>query len=376
MTFMFEYQEVVRKPNPMATINPLARGQGKTVNLEDRVIKLQDNYSWNKMIQEWWRAHKKFDLDRLPKVAMVKLGDIVIDVDVQRELDEKHCATKIINTAVFDEALLQTLQCIKNPQGQFISIDGQHTASSIAGLISEGLIPGADDWRQFEFPVQYIETDNMAFARRAFSILNGKGKKKQSAYQQLRNSVFIVRIDKDTSDEEDVSLERKVSIAEEHDCYPVEVNSKLGKYPGTFSNIATFKTLNEGELELACWWHNKYFHYTSLHVSTFFILRDIGRGFTSAKLDFSEKLFEELAALIQTLFVDLSQYQESVAEAYRLWSEKRYGYTVAWNDDAYSTALLQLYQKFGGEEKLPLAMLDRFDDLVKFFDEDVLSLAD
>jgi hypothetical protein len=35
-----------------------------------------------------------------------------------------------------------------------------------------------------------------------------------------------------------------------------------------------------------------------------------------------------------------------------------------------------LYQKFGGEEKLPLAMLDRFDDLVKFFDEDVLSLAD
>lgn len=373
--FKFEYQEVVRKPNPMATINPLARGSGKTVSLEDRVEKLENNYSWNKMIQEWRRADKKFDLDRLPKVAMIKLGDICIDEDIQRELDEKHCATKIVHVDVFDEALLQTLQCIKNGEGQFVSIDGQHTASSIAGLISAGLVDGHEDWREFEFPVQYIETDNLAFARRAFSILNGKGKKRQSAYQQLRNAVFIVRIDGDTSDEEDVSMEKKVSIAEEHGCYPVEVNSNLGKYPGTFSNIATFKTLNDTELACACMWHNRYFHYESLHVSTFFIFRDVVRGFSSAKLDTLPALLEELAALVQTLFGNLSQYQESVAEAYRLWSVKRYGYPVAWNDDAYATALLQLYKKFGGEAQVPLAMIDRFDDLVEFFDEEILALA-
>lgn len=374
--FKFEYREVVRKPNPMATINPLARGTGKTVGLEDRVKKLEENYNWKKTVSQWNTNNKLFDVNRLPKVAMVKLGSILIDEDIQRELDEKHCATKIASSAVFDEALLQTLQCIKNPQEQFISIDGQHTASVIAGLISAGLVPGINDWREFEFPVQYIETDNLAFARRAFSILNGKGKKKQSQYQQLRNAVFIVRIDGDTTDEEDVLLEKKVSIAENYGCYPVEVNSNLNKYPGTFSNIATFKTLNEYELEFGCAWHNHYFHYESLHVSTFFIFRDLVKGFLSAKLDLSQTLLEELAALVQTLFVNLSQYQEAVAEAYRLWSVKRYGYTVAWNDDAYSTVLLQLYKKFGGTVQIPLAMIDRFDDLVEFFDQDILNLAE
>ena len=71
-------------------------------------------------------------------------------------------------------------------------------------------------WQDFEVPVLYIETDNLAFARRAFSIVNGKGKKKQTAYQKLRNEVNVVRIDGDTTDEDEVITERKVSIAEKH----------------------------------------------------------------------------------------------------------------------------------------------------------------
>ena len=189
----------------------------------------------------------------------VQLGDILIDEDIQRQLDEKHCANKICNINLFDPALLQTLQCIKRNDGQFVSIDGQHTGSVIAGLIDEGFIKG--DWKTFEFPVQFIETDDLAFARRAFQTLNGKGKKKQSAYQSLRNDVFIVRID-NQGDEEEIATENQVAIAERNECYPVEENSDLLKYPGTFTNIATFKTMTDDETEMACSWHNKYFHYT------------------------------------------------------------------------------------------------------------------
>ena len=89
----------------------------------------------------------------------------------------------ICNIDFFDPALLQCLQCIKRNDGQFVSIDGQHTGSVIAGLIDEGFIKG--DWKTFEFPVQFIETDDLAFARRAFQTLNGKGKKKQSAYNKF-----------------------------------------------------------------------------------------------------------------------------------------------------------------------------------------------
>jgi len=221
MTFSFKYQDVVRKPNPMVTINPLKRGKGRTVNLQDRVDKLNKSAAWKKTIKAWKEQDKFFDLTRLPKVSMEKLGVLDIDEDIQRELDEKHCANRIANPALFDPALLQPVICIKTELGNFISIDAQHTVSTIAGLIDAGLVPGISDWKNFEYPFTYIETSNLAYARRAFSILNGKGKKKQSQYQQLRNSVFVVRIDKDITDDDDVAIEKMVAAAEQHNCFPV-----------------------------------------------------------------------------------------------------------------------------------------------------------
>ena len=374
MTFSLKYESVVKKPNPMVKINPLKRGSGKTVNLQDRVDTLNKSSAWKKTTKLWKALNKSFDISRLPKVSMEKLGLLNIDEDIQRALDDKHCANRIADPTLFDPALLQTAQCIKTTKGKFISIDSQHTVSTIAAFIDAGLVPGHTNWREFEFPFQYIETDNLAFARRAFSILNGKGKKKQSAYQQLRNSVFIIRIDKDKTDDEDVDLEKKVSIAEKHNCFPVEVDSDLAKYPGTFTNISTFKTLSTDEIDQACEWHNKYFHYENTHVSLFFIFRDICRQFASAKIKLTPKLLEEIAALIQNIFANLSQYQESVTEAHRRWTVQRYGYQVAWDDDAYACALLQLYVKFGGKEKIAPTLLDKFDGLTDFFDEDILSL--
>ena len=261
MAYTLTYESVVKKPNPMVKINPLKRGSGKTVSLQDRVDTLNKSAAWKKTTKLWAAMNKEFDLTRLPKVSMEPLGVLDIDEDIQRQLDEKHCANTIANPLVFDPALLQPVVCIKTSDGRYISIDTQHTVSTIAGLIDAGLMPGHTDWNTFLYPFTYIETDNLAYARRAFGILNGKGKKKQSAYQQLRNSVFIVRIDKDKTDEDDVNLEKKVSIAEKNNCFPVEADSDLAKYPGTFTNIATFKTLSNDEVEVACEWHNSYFHY-------------------------------------------------------------------------------------------------------------------
>lgn len=376
MTFQFKYDAVVRTPNPMVTINPLKRGSQKTVTLQDRVETLNKNASWKKTIKAWKNFDLELDESRLPKVSMEVLGSLLIDEDIQRALDEKHCANDIAMPGKFDPALLQTIQCIKTSQGEFISIDGQHTVASVAALIDAGLVKSCEDWKLFKFPFQYIETDSLSYARRAFGILNGKGKKKQSAYQQLRNSIYIVRIDGDRSDDDDVEVEEKVSVAERFECFPVEESSTLLKYPGTFSNIATFKTLKLKEIEMACSWHNNYFHYENIHVSLFFIFRDMNRDFHSAKLTITKKLQEELAALVQHLFGSLSQFSESAKEAYGKWHMARHNYKGDWKDDAYVCALLQLYQHFGGKEKIAPALVDQFDDLVKFFDADIMSLAE
>lgn len=360
----------------MTTINPLKRGKGRTVNLQDRVDKLNKSAAWKKTIKAWQSEGKLFDMDRFPKVSMEVLGVLDIDEDIQRELDEKHCANKIANPSLFDPALLQPVICIKTSTEHYISIDTQHTVSTVAALIDAGLVPGITDWREFKFPFIYIETDNLAYARKAFGILNGKGKKKQSQYQQLRNSVFVVRIDKDRTDEDDVEIEEKVATAEKNNCFPVEEYSDLLKYPGTFSNIATFKSLSIEEIDTACQWHNQYFHYEGVHVSLFFIFRDLCREFRSAKIPITATLKEELAALVQNLFGNLSQFQESVTESHRRWHDKRYNYKGHWNDDAYACALIQLYKKFGGQERVAPTLLDRFDNLIDFFDYDIMSLAD
>jgi len=376
MTFIFKYEDVTKKPNPMVKINPLKRGSGKTVSLQDRVDTLNKSAAWKKTTKLWAATDKVFDLSRLPIVSMEMLGVLDIDEDIQRALDDKHCANTIANPEVFDPALLQPVICIKTSAGKFISIDAQHTVSTIAGLIDAGLMPGHDDWKTFKYSFTYIETDNLAYARRAFSLLNGKGKKKQTQYQQLRNSVFIIRIDKDTSDEDDVAVEARVAAAEKHHCFPVEAGSDLNKHPGTFSNIATFKTMTADEIDLACGWHNNYFHYEQLHVSTFFIFRDMSRQFKSAKLSITPALLAELGGMVQNIFGNLSQFQESVTEAYRKWTKERWGYELPWDDKAYACALIELYRYFGGKEKVATGLFGQYDGLVEFFDQDIMNLAE
>jgi hypothetical protein len=234
-----------------------------------------------------------------------------------------------------------------------------------------------ENWKNFEVQCQYIETDSWAFARRAFSYLNGKGKKPQSKYHLLRNAVNIVRIDKDTTDEEEVAIEKKVAIAENNQCFPVEENSQLLKYPGVFTNIATFNQMTDEEVEIATSWQNKYFHYEPIHVGTFFVFKNLVREFEGSKMILSDKLLEELAGLLQTLFQGMKQYSESCKEAYNLWYKNRFrSEKLKWNDDAYVAGLLHLYQKFGGKESIPPSLLGFVEDFINFFDDDLLELAD
>ena len=234
-----------------------------------------------------------------------------------------------------------------------------------------------EDWKNFEVQVQYIETDSLAFARRAFSYLNGKGKKPQSKYHLLRNAVNIIRLDGDTSDDNEVAIEKKVAIAENNECFPVEENSQLLKYPGTFTNIATFNSMTDHEVKIATSWQNKYFHYEPIHVGTFFLFKDLVREFEGSKMILSDKLLEELAGLLQSLFQGMKQYAESCKEAYGRWHQIHYSTDkVKWSDEAYVSGLLHLYKKFGGKETIPMTLLDNVQDFIKFFDSDLLEGAE
>jgi hypothetical protein len=369
VSFPFEYKAVARKTNPMKAQNPLKKGTGSRVSIKDRVDYLENFFKWDNQIDLWKEAGIVVDLTRMPRVAMLKLGTLLIDEDIQRGLDRTHCVN-IANPETFDLALCQTLQCIKNSKDEWISIDGQHTATVIAALIKSGLA-GDIDWREFEFPVQYIETDNLSFARRAFAIINGRGKKRISKYVLLRTSVYIVRIDNDLSNDEDVELERKVSICESFDCYPVEEKSTYAVLPGTFTHISEAMNLDNNVLTQACKWHNDYFHYDIINGALWFMFRDLMSQFKKTSTHLSDQLCEDLAAIVQT-FGGLHKFHLDVQQSFKRWSKEKYGYE-SWNPFAIAACIVQIYHKLGGNEKVPKTFLDEFDGLLDYFPDYITS---
>ena len=386
MAFPFTYEDITRKPNPMKNINPLARSSGKRVTLFDRVTQLQGANAWQKTVRRHMDAGTTFNVLDIPKIAYVKLSDVIIDEDIQRMLDEKHCANKI-GGQLFNPRYLAPMICIKNSNGEYISIDAQHSTTTVASIIDAGLFVDAEgntvaEWREIEYPCVYVETDDLSFARKAFGILNGKGKLRQSKYNELRNAVFCVRIDKNTDDDEDVLAESKVQIAEKHNCYPVEQHSNLAKHPGTFTHISLFNLASEAALELAFGWHNKYFHQDTVHASLFPLFRDIVRDFGSAKITVTEKLLEEMAAMVQGLFGDLEEFGVAAMQAQRKYSTERYGYEQNWSDDMYAVAFFQLYVRLGGTGNVPMPLLDKYFDpktgtnFSDFFASEILDLAE
>jgi hypothetical protein len=369
------YQHVVRKPNIMRTRNPLKQTTSKVVSLADRVKELNTYKDWQRLIAEYRKQGIILNPKLRPLVRMVKLGVILIDEDIQRALDAKHCTKKIAAIQCFDPRLLQVVYCVKTPgKDEYHAVDGQHTATTLAAMIDAGLFDGETDWRDVEVAVLYIETTNKAFARKAFSLINGKGKKKISAWYDHRTKVLSVRIDAST-DAEDVEAEHKQSICEKYDCYPVDEDSvHAGTTAGTFTHMQAFN-LPDSTLEMACWFHNEFFHYDPIDGSLWFMIDDIAKGFDAAEIDITEEFLGELAGILQGCFAGLYEFHAAVHSAHQRWGENYYGYKkFPWQDDAIACVLLLLYEKLGGKQRIPKHMKDRFEKILDFVDDDIKNL--
>lgn len=367
------YHDVVHKPNILRLRNPLKHTVSNIVPLSARINELQTSKEWQKLIKEYQTLGIMLNPDLRPRVKMVKLGGLNIDEDIQRALDSKHCAKKIAAVNVFDERLLQVIYCVKTPdKEEYCAVDGQHTATTVAALIDAGLFIGEFDWRNIEIAVLYIETDNKAFARKAFALINGKGKKKISPWYEHRTKVMSVRID-NSKDEEDVDAERKQSICENYDCYPVDTESNFVGKPGTFTHMQALNMPDE-VLELSCKFHNDYFHYDAIDGSLWFMMDDLYKAFKAAKLTIPDTFLKELAGILQGYFAGLYEFHQSVKGAHRRWGEHTYGYEVPWQDDAIAAVLVSLYKKLGGTQSIPQPMLDRFDKIIDFVDDDIKEL--
>lgn len=368
-----KYEDVVRKPNIMRKRNPLKQTEAKVVPLAERVTDLENYKEWQKLVAEYRKQGIVINPKLRPMVAMVKLGRILIDEDIQRALDAKHCTKKIAAIGTFDPRLLQVVYCVKTPGAdEYHAVDGQHTATTLAAMINAGLFESEVDWREVEVAVLYIETTSKAFARKAFALINGRGKKKISVWYEHRTKVLSVRID-DSNDPEDRAAWERQEICEKHDCYPVDSDSIFVGKPGTFTHMQAMN-LDLRTLEIACKFHNDYFHYDAIDGSLWFMMNDIVKSFDAAKIKISDKFLEELAGILQGYFAGFYEFHQSVKSAHLRWGKYTYGYEVQWSDDSIAAVLVLLYKKLGGTQRIPQPLLDRFEKILDFVDDDIRDL--
>jgi hypothetical protein len=366
------YQDVVRKPNVMSNRNPLKQNKAKVVALADRIADLQNYKQWQKLIAEYKNQGIILDPRLRPLIKMVKLKFIFIDEDIQRALDAKHC-TKIADINSFDPRYLQVIYCTKVPgKEEYHANDAQHTATLVGALIDAGVFLNEADWREVEMPVLYIETNNKAFARKAFALINGKGKKKISPWYEHRTKVLSVRIDKST-DADDVDAEAKQSICERHHCYPVDKESGFVGMAGTFTHMQALN-MDNAILEMSCKFHNDYFHYDEINGALWFMIEDLYKAFGAAHIKITDKFLGELAGILQGYFAGIAQFHEAVHRAHTKWGIYTYGYEVSWQDEAIAAVLVLMYQKLGGTQQIPQPLLDRFAKILDFIDDDIKDL--
>jgi len=100
-------------------------------------------------------------------LALLKLADIHIDYEVQRDVIVKHVLNIIRK---FDPRIVGAASCVRLPKSKFpnryYAYDGQHRTIAMAIL---GFT---------EIPACYVETEDERFASHAFEILNDSGIKK------------------------------------------------------------------------------------------------------------------------------------------------------------------------------------------------------
>jgi hypothetical protein len=176
-----------------------------------------------------------------------------------------------------------------------------------------------------------------------------------------------------SQDPDDLEALRKQVICETYDCYPVDKESDFVGLPGTFTHMHGL-SLDDEILELACKFHNDYFHYDELDGSLFFMMEDLFKSFKAAKIKITDKFLGELAGILQGYFAGQAQFHSAVKNSHIAWGEHTYGYQVGWQDDAIAAVLVLLYQRLGGTQRIPKPLLDRFDMILDFIDDDIKAL--
>lgn len=360
------------------------KGQYTEASIEDRLNQLFDpsNGSWHKHIAALLKKGTTYDRSLRLKFAMVKLKDIFIDDDIQRDLDVKHIV-KIANLDRFRVQFMSAIQGIKEVGNwRFHATNAQHTVVLEAAIAYHGLWDGYDgDWQELEVPFTYIETDDRSFARKQFDVFNGKYSKPIGPYDHHKIEVLSYRVDgnMDTEYKEAHELQQ---ICEDNGFEPLSGDEDENRgHPKSISHVSAMRKYKGKPLhwEFILKTHAKYWPNIELHGMEIDLYGFMYEYFKiKMKADVYSKNFEKefldpFHAVIQTCFSTPEMLSSESANTFKRWYAKTWDVNVDESPveaQASFVLLMKIYRNLGGTHQLP-EIVDLYDnskagDLIKY----------
>lgn len=354
--------------------NQLARKEGefyvKTVSERLEEVNVPSNQGLHDAIEHYVKNGITFSLKRFPTDRKVKIKDIKIDEDIQREIDAMHI-THIIQ--LFDERRVNPIFAVKFPgEDHYHCTDGQHTVVALAKLAQAGRIDEIDEseWEEMEVDVRVVETSDRSFAREHFAFINGVGKKKIDEYDNHKQRVLSYRLDNNANQEYALAAEKQ-TICEENNVFPIsrEDEENLG-IPGTLTHLSAIKTMKPEILKFIVTNHNKFWKDEVVDAAEFSFNKHL---YNKAQVPVDDVKFvqflTDLNAIIKGLFTNPAQLSTVVSDAYAAYSKTVYGTSKSVHDTALLNVVLKIYQKLGGTYPVPDIVLSHTEaghDLYNF----------
>ena len=353
------------------------KGQYTEISIQDRLNELFDpiNSKWHKHISLLLKKGIKYDRKLRIKFAMVKLKDIFIDDDIQRDMDPDHIV-KIANIENFRVPFMSAIQGTKEVgKWRFHSTNAQHTVVLEAALAFHGLWDGYDgDWMELEVPFLYIETNDRSLARQAFRVLNGKFSKTISPYDHHKNEVLSYRVDgnMETENKQSAVLQE---ICEDNGFEPIsEDDMENVGHPKSITHISAmrkYKTKpNHWEFILkthGTYWSNIKLHGMEIDLYGFmyeYFKVKMKVDIYSAK--FKKEFLDPYHATMQQIFSTPEILSAESANTFKRWYAKTWDCSIDEAEkkiDAQASfvLLMKIYRNLGGVHQLP-DIVDLYDN--------------
>jgi hypothetical protein len=360
------------------------KGEYNEASIEDRLTQLFDpsNGSWHKHIAALIKKGTKYDRSLRLKFAMVKLKDIFIDDDIQRDLDVKHIV-KIANLNRFRVQFMSAIQGTKEiGKWRFHSTNAQHTVVLEAAIAYHGLWDGYEgEWQELEVPFTYIETNDRSFARQQFDVFNGKYSKPIGPYDHHKIEVLSYRVDgnMDTEYKEAHELQQ---ICEDNGFEPLSGDEDENRgHPKSISHVSAMRKYKGKPLhwEFILRTHAKYWPNIELHgmeIDLYGFMYEYFKVKMKADVyakNFEKEFLDPFHAVVQTCFSTPEMLSSESANTFKRWYAKTWDVSV---DEAQVEAqasfvlLMKMYRNLGGTHQLP-EIVDLYDntkagDLTKY----------